>query len=131
MYALFHSAAQCFESLSSLQAPTVLTFLIQSTISSTEPYLLLQSYNEKAEDFYMPVWSLEEIVKLRNECYPHRSESDVLELYACWGGIVRWVLERPNTAEWRRKLHQVANAMDNDKLEKACCAGDDDEVYHL
>lgn len=100
-----------------------------SIISSPEPYLLLQNYNKKAEDFYMPVWTPEEIIKLRNECYPYRSESDVVELYAYWGGIVRWVLEHPNTPKWRKKLNQAADAMDNDKLEKACRSENDDKVY--
>ena len=79
----------------------------------------------------MPVWSLGEIIKLRDECYPHRSEADVLNFYAYWGGIVRWVLEHPNTAKWRWKLKQAAEAMDSDKLEKAFRVENDDSVYQL
>lgn len=79
----------------------------------------------------MPVWTLEEIWKLRNESYLHISESDVLELYAYWGGSVPWVLHHPNTAQLHKKLNQAADAMNDRKLETACFGMNDDKVRHF
>ena len=75
----------------------------------------------------MPVWEREEIEKLRKECYPATMPQDVDQLYAYWGGIVRWVLQHPNEPKWL-ELDHAATAMDSGKLQKACRSESDDKV---
>lgn len=43
---------------------------------------------------YMPIWSLEELVKCRNAMYPELADDRLRSLFDCWGGIPHFVLKK-------------------------------------
>lgn len=76
----------------------------------------------------MPVWTKEEVEKLRKECYSHIPLEDVLHLYKRWGGVVRWVLEHAHDPENLDELDRAVECMELEELRKACRLDSDDGV---
>ena len=49
-----------------------------------------------ARMWYMPVWTLEELMCCKQEVYPELDDDLIAQLYAHFGGVARYVLEHPS-----------------------------------
>lgn len=71
-----------------VKAPTVL--VTSPRLEVYDDFCRKRSSN--GEPLYMPVWSWEELLALREECFPSTDVEKVKAVYARWGGIAREVL---------------------------------------
>ncbi|TMW57984.1 hypothetical protein Poli38472_013458 [Pythium oligandrum] len=69
---------------------------------------------------YMPVWSLDELMKCRDLVYPNIPVATVADCFRRWGGIARYVLRFAENSSQQAFLRQAINYVDLDKLVEAC-----------
>lgn len=68
---------------------------------------------------YMPIWSLEEIQRCREQIYNQQSEAETKSLFDRWGGIPRFVLEYANDVSQQELLDDAIKGVNLDSLIEA------------
>ncbi|CAG8822855.1 602_t:CDS:2, partial [Dentiscutata erythropus] len=64
----------------------------------------------------MPTWDLEELETLHQNIHLNTNFTKLRELYALWGGIPRYVVEKVDIESFQNLLEMALNAADFDKI---------------
>ena len=86
-----------------------------------------------ADPTYMPVFSLDELQRCRELCFPKLPATTVELLHDRWGGSARYVLERSSASKQVKLVQSVeagARSADLSRIMHIVLAGDGDNLKH-